>query len=168
MHMQTAAENDLASELHWRIAALEALHAFVVGPCSQASPSQAPTLTSASAALLQPTLDAICASPALQVTAMQLSCPACSQQAHFWSASPNTCRMSCLFTRKAFHTFHVSLCVPRRAVGHPSVVQTNQPKSVRQQQQVTASLRFPCQHVGSYVAVNLIAYYTWDELVAKQ
>lgn len=67
--MQTAAENDLASELHWRIAALEALHAFVVGPCSQASPSQAATLISASAALLQPTLDAICASPALQVNA---------------------------------------------------------------------------------------------------
>ena len=65
--MQTAAESDLASELHWRIAALEGLHAFVVGPCLQALPSQTAALSSAAAALLQPTLDAICASPALQV-----------------------------------------------------------------------------------------------------
>ena len=84
--MQTAAENDLASELHWRIAALEALHAFVVGPCSQASSSHSSTLTSASAALLQPTLDAICPSPALQVLPMQLPIAACNRQDQSGSA----------------------------------------------------------------------------------
>lgn len=66
--MQTAAESDLASELPWRIAALEALHAFVVGPLSQATPVQSAALTASCASLLQPTLDAITTSPALQVS----------------------------------------------------------------------------------------------------
>ena len=72
--MQAAAESDLLTELQWRIAALEALQAFVVGPCARATALQAASLAASCASLLQPTLDAICAAPALQVlpTGLQL------------------------------------------------------------------------------------------------
>ena len=65
--MQAAAESELLTEVQWRVAALEALHAFVVGPCSRCTPAQASSLTATCASLLQPTLDAVCAAPALQV-----------------------------------------------------------------------------------------------------
>ena len=65
--LQAAAESDMLTELQWRVAALEALHAFVTGPCTRCPPLQAATLTATCASLLQPTLDAICAAPALQV-----------------------------------------------------------------------------------------------------
>ncbi len=57
----------MLTEVQWRVAALEALHAFVLGPCTNCGPLQAATLTATCASLLQPTLDAICATPALQV-----------------------------------------------------------------------------------------------------
>ena len=65
--LQAAAESDMLTELQWRTAALEALHAFIVGPCTRCGPLHAATLTATCASLLQPTLDAICAAPALQV-----------------------------------------------------------------------------------------------------
>ena len=65
--MQAAAESEMLTELQWRVAALEALHAFVLGPCARCAPLQAATLTATCASLLQPTLDAVCAAPALQV-----------------------------------------------------------------------------------------------------
>ena len=65
--MQAAAESEMLTELQWRVAALEALHAFVLGPCARCAPLQAATLTATCASLLQPTLDAACAAPALQV-----------------------------------------------------------------------------------------------------
>lgn len=65
--MQAAAEGEMLTEVQWRVAALEALHAFVVGPCTRCGPLQAATLTATCASLLQPTLDAVCAAPALQV-----------------------------------------------------------------------------------------------------
>ncbi|KAL3149121.1 hypothetical protein ABBQ32_001960 [Trebouxia sp. C0010 RCD-2024] len=61
-----AAEGEMLTEVQWRVAALEALHAFVVGPCTRCGPLQAATLTAMCASLLQPTLDAVCAAPALQ------------------------------------------------------------------------------------------------------
>lgn len=57
----------MLTEVQWRVAALEALHAFVLGPCTHCGPLQAATLTATCASLLQPTLDAICATPVLQV-----------------------------------------------------------------------------------------------------
>ena len=65
--LQAAAESDMLTELQWRVAALEALHAFVIGPCTRCAPLQAATLIATCTSLLQPTLDAICAAPALQV-----------------------------------------------------------------------------------------------------
>ena len=65
--MQAAAESDLLTELQWRVAAVEALQAFVVGPCARAGAVPAASLAATCASLLQPTLDAICAAPALQV-----------------------------------------------------------------------------------------------------
>ncbi|KAL0055345.1 hypothetical protein WJX82_010851 [Trebouxia sp. C0006] len=61
-----AAESEMLTEVQWRVAALEALHAFVLGPCTRCAPMQAATLTATCASLLQPTLDAVCAAPALQ------------------------------------------------------------------------------------------------------
>ncbi|KAA6419849.1 MAG: hypothetical protein FRX49_10212, partial [Trebouxia sp. A1-2] len=61
-----AAESEMLTEMQWRVAALEALHAFVLGPCTRCGPLQAATLTATCASLLQPTLDAVCAAPALQ------------------------------------------------------------------------------------------------------
>ena len=51
----------------WRAAALEALHAFIAGPLAAAPPAQCAALQEGVAALLAPTLDAICACPPLQV-----------------------------------------------------------------------------------------------------
>lgn len=73
MTLQAAAEGEMLTEVQWRVGALEALHAFVLGPCTQCRPLQAATLTATCASLLQPTLDAICATPALQVL-LQCSC----------------------------------------------------------------------------------------------
>ena len=67
MTLQAAAEGEMLTELQWRVAALEALHAYVLGPCTRCGPLQSATLTATCASLLQPTLDAICAAPALQV-----------------------------------------------------------------------------------------------------
>lgn len=67
MTLQAAAEGEMLTEVQWRVAALEALHAFVLGPCTRCTPLQSATLTATGASLLQPTLDAICAAPALQV-----------------------------------------------------------------------------------------------------
>lgn len=57
----------MLTELQWRGAALEALQAFLLGSCARAAPLQAASLAASCASLLQPTLDAICAAPALQV-----------------------------------------------------------------------------------------------------
>lgn len=67
LSLQASAEAEMLTEVQWRVAALEALHAFVLGPCVLCGPLQAATLTATCASLLQPTLDAICATPALQV-----------------------------------------------------------------------------------------------------
>ncbi len=75
--LQAAAESEMLTEVQWRVAALEALHAFVLGPCTRCAPTQAATLTATCASLLQPTLDAVCAAPALQV--IMTDCIICSQ-----------------------------------------------------------------------------------------
>ena len=75
--MQAAAESEMPTELQWRCAALEALQAFVLGPCARAIPLQAASLAATCASLLQPTLDAICAAPALQVSLSILSSQPC-------------------------------------------------------------------------------------------
>ncbi len=75
--LQAAAESEMLTEVQWRVAALEALHAFVLGPCTRCAPMQAATLTATCASLLQPTLDAVCAAPALQV--IMTDCIICSQ-----------------------------------------------------------------------------------------
>ena len=67
MTLQAAAEGEMLTEVQWRVAALEALHAFVLGPCTRCGPLQSATLMATCASLLQPTLDAVCAAPALQV-----------------------------------------------------------------------------------------------------
>lgn len=71
--LQAAAESEMLTEMQWRVAALEALHAFVLGPCTRCGPLQAATLTATCASLLQPTLDAVCAAPALQVLMTECS-----------------------------------------------------------------------------------------------
>ena len=78
--VQAAAESDMLTELQWRVAALESLHAFVAGPCTRCAPLQAATLTATCASLLQPTLDAICAAPALQVPSSTLPIISCSRR----------------------------------------------------------------------------------------
>lgn len=68
MALQAAAEGEMLTEVQWRVSALEALHAFVLGPCTRCGPLQSATLMATCASLLQPTLDAVCAAPALQVS----------------------------------------------------------------------------------------------------
>ena len=57
----------MATEMWWRAAALEGLQAFVVGPLRQALGTEQARLARCVAQLLQPTLESICAHPALQV-----------------------------------------------------------------------------------------------------
>ena len=63
-------EAELAAEMWWRAAALEGLQAFVLGPLRQAVGAEQARLARSVAQLLQPTLEAICAHPALQVRAI--------------------------------------------------------------------------------------------------
>ncbi len=90
--LQAAAESEMLTEVQWRVAALEALHAFVLGPCTRCAPMQAATLTATCASLLQPTLDAVCAAPALQV-----NMPDCSicQGSRGMAKAPATCVSCC-------------------------------------------------------------------------
>jgi len=90
--LQAAAESEMLTELQWRVAALEALHAFVLGPCTRCAPMQAATLTATCASLLQPTLDAVCAAPALQV--IMTNCSIC-QGSRGMHVAPATCLSCC-------------------------------------------------------------------------
>lgn len=56
----------MAMEMWWRAAALEALQAFVAGPLRQAGAVEQAQLARSIGQLLQPTLEAICAHPAMQ------------------------------------------------------------------------------------------------------
>ena len=64
---QAEGETVLAMELWWRSAALEALQAYMASILPQASRSQNARLQRLLGSLLQPTLDAVFGSPALQV-----------------------------------------------------------------------------------------------------
>ena len=90
--LQAAAESEMLTEVQWRVAALEALHAFVLGPCTRCAPMQAATLTATCASLLQPTLDAVCAAPALQV--IMTDCSMC-QGSCCMHVAPGTCLSCC-------------------------------------------------------------------------
>lgn len=64
---QAEGEAVLAMELAWRAAALEALQAYMASILPHASRSQGTRVQRMLSSLLQPTLDAVCTSPALQV-----------------------------------------------------------------------------------------------------
>lgn len=72
----------LAMEMWWRAAALEALHAYVLGPLAGAPRQDQPKLLKTIATLLQPTLDAIANQPLLQVGTFSAPslCPLHTQQ----------------------------------------------------------------------------------------
>ena len=65
---QAGGESQLAMELWWRSAALEALRAFTVRPLRACPPAEQSRLQKQVAALLHPTLAAVMTSAALQVT----------------------------------------------------------------------------------------------------
>ncbi len=92
LYLQAAAESEMLTEVQWRVAALEALHAFVLGPCTRCAHMQAATLTATCALLLQPTLDAVCAAPALQV--IMTDCSTCQGSRGMYMA-PGTCLSCC-------------------------------------------------------------------------
>jgi predicted N-acetyltransferase YhbS len=58
----------LAMEMWWRAAALEALHAYVLGPLAAAPKADQLKLGRSVAQLLRPTLDAIAANVVLQAS----------------------------------------------------------------------------------------------------
>lgn len=67
LFFQAGGEVVMSMEMWWRSAALEALQAFVLGPLKEASKAEATKLQKSVVALMQPTFEAISASPALQV-----------------------------------------------------------------------------------------------------
>ena len=71
---QAEGEAVLAMELWWRAASLEALQAYMAGVLSQASRSHSLRLQRLLGSLLQPTLDAVFSSPALQASPALAAC----------------------------------------------------------------------------------------------
>ncbi len=65
--LQSGGEAELAMEMWWRAAALDALQAYVVGPLSRAEGQEAARLQRTIALLLAPTLEATCSHAAMQV-----------------------------------------------------------------------------------------------------
>ena len=70
---QVGGEGVLAMELWWRCAALEALQAYVISQLALCTRQEGIKMQKTVASLLQPTLDAIMASPVLQVMAHDTS-----------------------------------------------------------------------------------------------
>ena len=78
--MQAEGETILAMELWWRAAALEALQAYMASVLPKASRSHSTRLQRLLGSLLQPTLDAVFGSPALQARHAPM-CYACAVSA---------------------------------------------------------------------------------------
>ncbi len=72
--MQAGGEGVLAMELWWRCAALEALQAYVMSQLALCTRPEGVKIQKTVASLLQPTLDAIMASPVLQAGASTHDC----------------------------------------------------------------------------------------------
>lgn len=68
---QAGGEEELALEMWWRTAALDALQAYMVGPLATADSAEQARLQRILVQLLSPTLDAISAHTALQARSMQ-------------------------------------------------------------------------------------------------